>query len=320
VRIAEFAIPNVHYGSVDIKYNSDHFSGIAIAGTRSEHSKTSGGAIMLGRHFTPFEDHASSNIAVLGYKAWQTIFPDGGGIGETIKIKGQKFTVVGVVKKQGTMLFDFVDNQVYIPITTFFGLFGAFNRSVSVGVKAGNISELEEVKAEVQGLMREIRNLKPGDEDDFSINETKSFEEMVKEFRMWVWGIGMGMTILSFFVGIIGIMNIMFVSVTERTKEIGIRKAIGAKKRSILIQFLVEAATLSFAGAVIAFIVCSIFVYLLATYLPTFYPATNFLSPLLPYNLLIIASIVSIFVGMLAGLIPALRASNLNCVDALRYE
>jgi putative ABC transport system permease protein len=215
---------------------------------------------------------------------------------------------------------DFIDNQVFIPLTTFNAVMGDFGRSFSIAVKAGSPDRLDYVRSQTRGHMRMIRNLDPWEEDDFSINETKAFESTVKEIRYTVWGIGIGMTVLSFVVGIIGIMNIMFVSVTERTKEIGIRKAIGAKKRSILLQFIVEAAALSFIGAIIAFLGCSGLVYLVATLVPKAVPELSFLSPVIPYQLLLIASVVSIFVGMLAGLIPAIRASNLDPVDALRYE
>jgi putative ABC transport system permease protein len=130
----------------------------------------------------------------------------------------------------------------------------------------------------------------------------------------------MGLTMLSFIVGIIGIMNIMFVSVSERTREIGIRKAIGAKKSSILTQFIVESASLCFIGAIISFVLCSAIIFLAATLLPKANESLSFLSPVMPFQFLIIGASVSIFVGILAGLIPAFRAASLDPIEALRYE
>ena len=257
---------------------------------------------------------------MLGYGIYKTLFDEKDAIGKVIKINGHKYWIIGVVKKQATLLTDFIDQVVYIPFQSFVTQFGINNRSISIAVKAGSEEKLDEVRAETEGLMREIRNIPPGKDNDFSINETKAFEESVKVFRLVVWAIGIGMTVLSFIVGIIGIMNIMFVSVAERTREIGIRKAIGAKKRSILVQFIVESSSLCLIGAIFSFIGCSILIYLAATYLPDVVPELSFLSPFMPFELLLIASLVSIFVGVVAGIIPAVRASNLDPVEALRYE
>ena len=187
-------------------------------------------------------------------------------------------------------------------------------------VKAGGEEKLDEVREEAHGIMRQIRDIYPGDKDDYSINETKAFDRMLNQIRSVLWGVGIGMTVLSFAVGIIGIMNIMFVSVTERIKEIGIRKSIGAKRRSIWMQFLVEAATLSFLGAFVSIVICSLLAWAAATFLPEQIPELKFLKPYLPVQLLFIACFVSIAVGVMAGLIPAIRASRLDPVDALRYE
>lgn len=316
----ELAVPIAQQWRATIKHENESVMGIGIQGTYSDYAMAPGGNVLTGRFFNKTEEIYGANVAVIGFGVMNSLFQDQDPIGKRIKINGHNYYVIGVIVKRATLFVDHIDNQIYIPLKSFWGVFGRFGRSLSVVVKAGGEQNLDEARAETRGIMREIRNLSPWDEDDFSINETKAFESSIATLRLYVWGIGIGMTVLSFIVGIIGIMNIMYVSVAERTKEIGIRKAIGAPRRSILLQFIFESAALCFIGAIIAFIACSIFVYVLATVLPKFVPGTSFLTPIMPYQLLIIASIVSIFVGILAGLMPAIRASKLDPVDALRYE
>ncbi|MCX7909909.1 MAG: ABC transporter permease [Ignavibacteria bacterium] len=319
--LAEIAIPGVTTWSAQVKANNNFYSGISIYGTSADYGRLPAGDVELGRFFSLFEERETRNVAVLGHKVAKTLFPDQNPIGKYIKIKGRDFEVIGVVKKQGTMLMDFIDDRIYIPIGNFLDIFGGeFYRSVSIGIKAGSIDRMDEVREEARGLMRIIRNLKPWEEDDFSINETKAFEEIVSTFRLYVWGIGLGMTILAFIVGMIGIMNIMFVSVAERTKEIGIRKAVGAKNRSILMQFLIESSTLCLVGALTSVIFCSILVFFVAKFLPKFVPETAFLQPFLPFDFVLYASFVAILVGAIAGLLPAIRASRVDPIESLRYE
>ncbi len=318
---AELAVPVVTTWGQKVKYGNDNYQGVSIVGTSAEFGILPSGDVTKGRFFSKFEDITTANVAVIGSKIAETIFPDSDPVGKIIKIQGEKFEVVGVVKKQGTMLMDFIDNRMYIPIGKFMDLFGGESRrSISIGIKAGGIERLDDVREETRGLMRTIRNLKPWEEDDFSINETKAFEEIVATLRLYVWGIGLGMTVLSFVVGIIGIMNIMYVSVAERTKEIGIRKSIGAKNRSILFQFLIESATLCLAGALISLLVCSILVFGIANIFPKLVPETAFLRPFIPLDFIVIASAVAIIVGILAGLFPALRAAKVDPIESLRYE
>jgi len=320
IKSAEVAVPLSYAGGAKVKYGNNQYNGMMIQGTKSEFSNTPSGAILEGRFFSEIEEKYGSNVAVIGFGVFTTLFPDSFALNKDIRINGHKFLIIGVIKKRATYMTDFMDQRIYMPLEAFKSTFGKFNRSLNVVVKAGGKERLDEVRAETEGLMRTVRNLKPGQENDFSINETKAFEESLAAIRIAVWGIGIGMTVLSFIVGIIGIMNIMFVSVAERTKEIGIRKAIGAPRRSILIQFIIEAAVLCLAGAVISLAGCSILIYLTATILPKYVSELEFLKPFIPLNLLLIASLVSIIVGILAGLIPATRAARLNPVDALRYE
>lgn len=318
---AVVAVPVAVTWRAEIKYGNDNYQGLSIVGTSADFGILPAGDVTNGRFFSKFEETTTANVAVLGYKVAETIFGDSDPVGNFIKIKGRKFEVIGVVKKQGTMLMDFIDNRVYVPIGNFMSLFGGEHlRSTSIGIKAGSIERLDEVREEARGLMRTIRNLKPWEEDDFSINETKAFEEVVGTLRLYVWGIGLGMTVLSFIVGIIGIMNIMYVSVAERTKEIGIRKSIGAKNRSILFQFIIEAAMLCSVGALTSLFLCSILVFVVANILPKLIPETAFLRPFIPADFIVIASVVAIIVGILAGLLPALRAARVDPIESLRYE
>jgi putative ABC transport system permease protein len=320
IKSAEFVTPTGRKHGVTIKYSENNLKNISVQGVGAAFGSMPSGEVTEGRFFNDNEVEFSSNVVVIGFGVKKHLFENIDPVGREIKISGNKFTIIGIAKKQSTALMEFMDNQVYIPITAFTGIFGNLNRTYSIAVKAGSEAKLNEVRAETEGIMRSIRNNKPGVESDFSINETKAFEAVVAKFRMFVWGIGLGMTILSFIVGIIGIMNIMFVSVAERTKEIGIRKAIGAPKSSILAQFIIESAALCFIGALTSLAICSALVYAVAKILPKYKPTFEFLSPYLPVELFLISAFVSIFVGVLAGAIPAYRAANLDAVDALRYE
>ncbi len=321
---AERVIPNFNQWGGTVQFEKETIEGISVVGAPSENQHTPAGDLIEGRYYTEFEDNQAEQVLVIGYNVYKALFPNGKAVGEIVKMNNRKYEIIGVVRKRGTFMFDFIDNQVFIPINNFIKVYGNKSRSVNIGVKAGSKEKLDEVRTETIGLMRTIRNVKPEAENDFSINETKVFEESIAKIRSIIWLAGIGLTMLSFVVGIIGIMNIMFVSVTERTKEIGIRKSMGAKKRSIWSQFLFESSALTFGGALISIVVCSGLIYVARIAVIKFFPdiseVVEYFPPYLSLQLVIIASSVSIVLGIFAGLIPAIRASNLDPVNALRAD
>jgi putative ABC transport system permease protein len=202
-----------------------------------------------------------------------------------------------------------LDNQAVIPLKQFTMFYFNFP-DYGIQVKAKEMEQLEEAKAELRSVMRNVRRLAPAEPDDFAINQQDQFVKMFQRVGGTIAAIGLFITGLSLFVGGIGIMNIMFVSVAERTREIGIRKAIGAKRRTILTQFLLEAASICLIGGFIAIVIA----WLLTFAVRHFMPVT------MSITVVGIALLVSLVTGVLSGFFPAWRAARMNPVDALRNE
>ena len=280
-----------------------------IFGTTTEYLKTTNYGVETGRFFTNGEDRSGARVALLGYDVAENLFPNEDPIGKNFKIDGIRFRVLGVMEKQGKFLglFSF-DTQVIIPSGATQRLFSR-RGFLRISVKIPD-DKIEESKDEIYGIMRQIRGLKPTERDDFAVNQTVAFENIYNSIKFAIGGVGIFITILSLVVGGIGIMNIMFVSVKERTKEIGVRKAIGATKNMILTQFLMEATMICVIGGLIGLS----FAYILSLVINQFFPST------MPIWLAITSISLSIFVGITAGLIPSYKAAGLDPIDALRYE
>jgi putative ABC transport system permease protein len=246
---------------------------------------------------------------VIGSTVATNLFPRESPLGKRIIIGQRPFEVIGVLEKQGDMFGQF-DNQAIIPLQQLQAAFLHTRELEMIQVKVKDVADLENAKDELHSVMRRIRRLAPGDPDDFAINQQEQILEMVHKITAIIGGIGLFITGLSLFVGGIGIMNIMFVSVAERTREIGIRKAIGAKRRTILLQFLIEAATICLIGGAIGLGIAWPLTLLLQQYMPVT------LSPIVVG----LALLVSLATGVLSGFVPAWRAARMNLVDALRNE
>jgi putative ABC transport system permease protein len=296
-----------------VKFGERRVEGVFLNGSNADYVKTTNFTFNQGRFYNEVESNASRQVAVIGSKISKNLFPRGDAMDKTIKIGGANFKIVGVLAEQGSFILGpwNPDNQVFIPIGSIFKNFVAEHRgTVTINVRAPNPALVEETKAEVEGVMRKVRGLKYDEENDFSINQQEGLMENYNSVVGVIQIAGLFITGLSLFVGAIGIMNIMFVSVRERTKEIGIRKAIGAKRRTILAQFLLESSAICLLGGLAGLIAAILGSMMLNQYFPTS------IQP----DAAVIAITVSGLTGILSGFAPAYTAAKLDPVESLRYE
>ncbi len=297
-----------------VKYLSEVIENATVIGTTDKHMLVSSAVPEHGRFLTAYDVKFKRHVCVLGTTMREQLFGDVDPINKKIKVGRSAFRVIGVMEKQGSAGFfggpDF-DSQIFVPVSTFVKEFGGRNRSFAFAIKAPPGADVADFEYEVVGEMRKVRKLKPNEEDNFAINKMDSLLEAFNNVMGVVLMIGMAVTGISLFVGGVGVMNIMFVSVTERTHEIGTRKAIGAKRRAILQQFLLEASMICLVGGAIGVALS----FGVAAAIDRFVLPASVSLPIV-----IIALTVSVAVGVISGFIPAWRASRLNPIDALHYE
>lgn len=294
----------------DARFGSRSMLNAFITGTTAAYQEASGTTIQEGRFFSQEESDGGRPVCCIGANVAETLFPATDPIGQEVKVGGYPYKVLAVFEKQGGMFGQFTsDNRIYIPIKSFLTQFGT-HRDVTLNVRVSKAADIEEAKEELRGIMRKIRHLNPSQEDDFNINEQEQLMKAFGAITTVIAMVGFFITGLSLFVGGIGIMNIMYVSVTERTREIGIRKAIGAPRRTILFQFLVEAALICLLGGIIGLIISYILSLIVNQIIPT----------AMPVSVVFIALLVSLLTGVISGFLPAYKAAKMDPVDALRYE
>jgi putative ABC transport system permease protein len=294
-----------------VKRGDNQVTGIFVQGTTSDYPLISVVDFSDGRFFNEVETRTAANVCLLGYDVADALFPSESPIGKEVLISGQVFRVLGVGARQGSFLGLFsLDSIVIVPLPTFKKFFSAKAES-DVRVKV--IVKLADAKDELTGLMRRVRALPPEKKDDFNINEQQAFKSTLDPVKNSIALAGLFITGLSLFVGAIGIMNITFVSVKERTKEIGTRKALGARRRTILLQFLIESTSICIVGGLIGLTFAYAMCFGIATAFPSF-PVQFSL------GLVLIGMFVSVATGLISGFAPAWSASRLDPVTALRYE
>jgi len=296
-----------------IKYGDRKVEMVFLNGSTSDYVKTTNFDFSAGRFYSDIESDGARNVAVIGSEISSKLFPRGDAIDKTIKIGPVNYKVVGVLAEQGSTLLGAFnpDNQVFVPLGTIFKYFASRNmRSITINVRAANPEMLEATKDEAEGIMRKIRGLAHNEPNDFSINQQEGLTSFLDSITIIIKIAGLFITGLSLFVGAVGIMNIMFVSVKERTREIGLRKAIGAKRRTILTQFLLESSVICLIGGIIGLIAAILLSFMLNQFFPTS----------VQYDVVILAIVISLLTGVVSGLAPAYTAAKLDPVDALRYE
>jgi len=310
--LLEVAVPVSARGN-SVKAGENKVSGVFTIGTTADYGRLISADFSEGRLFNDTEAAGGRPVCVLGFDVAEALFQNRSSIDQTVMIGGHPFTVIGVVSKQGSFLglFSF-DNQAILPLEAFRKYFSV-RRGAEIRVKITDKTRVADAREELTGAMRRVRAQLPGERDNFNINEQGAFKAQLDPIKQGIALAGLFITGLSLFVGAIGIMNITFVSVKERTKEIGTRKALGARRRTILLQFLIEAVSICLIGG---------FVGLALTYGLVLAVGAAF--PAIPVefsvSLVFISMAVSILTGIISGFAPAWGASRLDPVVALRYE
>jgi putative ABC transport system permease protein len=311
--LLEVAAPVAGRGAA-VKAGENQVNGVMVFGTSANYARMMSADFKEGRLFNDTEAAGGRQVCILGYDVAEALFPGRSPLDQTVLIKGQPFTVIGVIAKQGSFLglFSF-DSQAILPLNAYRKYFGVNANSAQIRVKVRDKNRLDDATEELIGAMRRVRGQLPGERDNFSVNQQQAFREQLDPIKKGIALAGLFITGLSLFVGAIGIMNITFVSVKERTKEIGTRKALGARRRTILLQFLIEAVSICLIGGVVGLTLTFTLCLLLQAAMPS-------LPVVFSVSLVIISMAVSVITGIVSGFAPAWGASRLDPVVALRYE
>jgi len=308
-------------GSFIAEYRGEETNNnVSIVGATPEYAQNNTHFVGYGRNVSQLDVHRAGKVAVIGNAIARHLYPFVDPIGRDIRVDGRKYQVIGVFDEKNSAFNASYDSYVLIPVTTFLNIYGSvdeegFPRSVNVTVHARTPEVIDEAIAETRAVLRRNRGVKRGEKDNF---EHFNSESSIRQFNEMTLGVKIGAVVIgaiALLVAGIGIMNIMLVSVTERTKEIGIRKALGAKPRNILMQFLFEAILLCNIGGVIGvFLGVGIGNLIVKTGMSSSFEAG------VPVEWAVIGLLFCTTIGVIYGILPAIKASRLNPIDALRYE
>ncbi len=300
--------------SARIDYRTESVGGVGVRGRSYDWTMLESTGLQAGRYFSPLETDRNRPVALLGPDIVEQLMPSRAPaaiIGERIRVNGLHFTVIGVMDSQGTAFGFSQDEYVVVPLGVFLRMFGT-RQSLDLRVKPRHPDLVEDSMEEARMLMRLQHRLRPRDSDDFAVTSSDTFLDLYHQFTAGIYGVLVGIVAMALVVGGIVIMNIMLMVVTERTREIGIRKAVGATYQQVLWQFLVEAVTLSVAGGVAGIATG----YAIAATIASFTPLPFVVAP---WSIATALATVMV-IGVLFGIYPASRAAKLDPIAALRFE
>jgi putative ABC transport system permease protein len=295
----------------DVRFGTERLRRIPVKGVHGEYAEVDRMELLEGRHLTQNDMSRRRTVTVLGHEVWEKLFDNRPAVGHEVRIGNFKYLVVGVAAKKGSVFGQSQDNYVIIPLSAWQKVYGS-RGSLSISVAAVDEASFELAQDEARAILRARRGVAPGKPDDFGIVTAEMFMDLYRNFTSAAFIVLVGVAGISLVVGGIVIMNIMMVSVTERTREIDIRKALGAKRRDVLMQFLVEAATLSLTGGAIG-VVLGISLALLVAAISPLPAAVSWIA-------IVLGLAMSTGIGLLFGIYPAARAARLDPIVALRFE
>jgi len=309
-RLASAVVPEVNEDGRELESGSETVSNVDLVGTVADFQKIWGYEVPVGRFLTDADSEAERFVIVLGSEVAEQLFPNRSALNASVRLDHRPYRVVGVLAKKGQILGQSMDLVALIPFKTFLAVYG--KRDFQIDVGADDPEQLDRLEDEVTGILRRVRSVPPGEPDDFSVNRSQQLAETYQQLTSALYGVAVGVGLITLLVGGIGIMNIMLVTVRERTREIGIRRALGARRSTIVVQFLLEASLVSAVGGAIG----TSFGLGAAKLVSLVTSLAAAVRPLTVLGGIGFAALVGLFFGIW----PAARAARLDPVEALHYE